>query len=68
MPDTITRYIGLDIHKAYVVAVGVDAQREVVLGPTRLVWAQFAAWVKTHLTAQDAVVVKVDDLSVTRGR
>ncbi len=37
MSDTISRYIGLDIHKAYVVAVGVDAQREVVLGPTRLV-------------------------------
>ncbi len=59
MSDTITRFIGLDIHKAYVVVVGVDAQREVVLGPTRLVWAQFAAWVKTHLTLQDAVVVEM---------
>ena len=59
MSETIARYIGLDIHKAYVVVVGVDAQRDVVLGPTRLTWAQFGAWVKTHLTAQDAIVVEM---------
>ncbi len=59
MSETITRYIGLDIHKAYVVVVGVDAQREVVLGPTRLVWPQFAAWVKSHLTRDDAIVVEM---------
>lgn len=28
-----TRFIGLDIHKAYFVAVGVDAQKQVVFGP-----------------------------------
>jgi transposase len=59
MSETITRYIGLDIHKAYVVAVGVDPRRDVVLGPTRLTWAQFGAWSKTHLTLQDAIVVEM---------
>lgn len=30
---TIPRFIGLDIHKEYFLAIGVDASRNVVFGP-----------------------------------
>ncbi len=41
-PRPPTRFVGLDIHKHYLVAVGVDAARTVVFGPQRVAY--------THLT------------------
>jgi hypothetical protein len=35
MAENPARFIGLDIHKEYFVAVGVNAEREVVFGPQR---------------------------------
>ncbi len=34
------RFIGLDIHQHYLVAVGVDVQQQVVFGPQRVAYAQ----------------------------
>ena len=35
-PPNILRWIGLDIHKAYFVAVGVDAKKQTVFGPQKI--------------------------------
>ena len=54
-----TRFIGLDIHKAYFVAVGVDAQKQVVFGPRTVPNHQLEAWVAKFLLPSDAVVVEM---------
>lgn len=53
------RFIGLDIHKAYFVAVGVDAQKQVVLGPQTIPNHQLEAWVEKFLLPSDSVVVEM---------
>ncbi len=54
-----TRFIGLDIHKHYLVAVGVDAQQHVVFGPQRVAYTQLTNWIAEHLTPTDAVVLEM---------
>ncbi len=56
VPD---RFIGLDIHKAYFVAVGVDAHKQVVFGPQTVSNQQLDAWVEKYLLPTDAVVVEM---------
>lgn len=56
---TPNRFIGLDIHKAYFVAVGVDAQKQVVFGPQTVPNHQLDAWVAKFLLPSDAVVVEM---------
>ena len=46
-----TRFIGLDIHKAYMLAAGVDQDQNEVLSPQRVNWEQFDAWMKRTLKA-----------------
>ena len=53
------RFIGLDVHKHYLVAVGVNPEREVVYGPRRVALAQLAAWRNNTLTKEDAVVLEM---------
>lgn len=55
----VTRFIGLDIHKEYVVAVGVDRGLNQVLGPVRLTWDRWPAWVEKTLSLEDAVAVEM---------
>jgi len=59
MADGPTRFFGLDIHKEYFVAVGVNAQREVVFGPQRVSNYQLDEWVARVLTIQDSVVLEM---------
>jgi transposase len=54
-----TRFIGLDIHKAYFVAVGVDAQKQVIFGPQTVPNHQLDAWAAKYLLPSDAVVVEM---------
>jgi len=54
-----TRFIGLDIHKAYFVAVGVDAQKQVIFGPQTVPNHQLDAWAAKYLLLSDAVVVEM---------
>lgn len=72
-PDKLAwaRFIGLDVHKHYLVAVGVDAQLNQVLGPQRVSLSRLTQWAKKTLLAYDAVVLEMttnafqlyDDLS-----
>lgn len=53
-----TRFVGLDIHKEYFVATGVNALQEIVFGLQRVDNHQLETWMRKHLTAQDAVVLE----------
>jgi transposase len=53
------RFVGLDIHKHYLIAIGVDPDGEEVLGPQRVEWAHFERWIEKTLTPEDAAVVEM---------
>jgi transposase len=53
------RFIGLDIHKYYLVATGVDADLNPVYGPRRIGYASLEEWIHKELTHEDAVVVEM---------
>ena len=52
------RFIGLDIHKEYVTAVGIDLSEKEVLRVRRIAIADFADWCAQKLTAEDAVIIE----------
>ncbi|MBI3168641.1 MAG: IS110 family transposase [Chloroflexi bacterium] len=53
------RFIGLDIHRKYFVAAGVDSKQNPVLGPHEAPMRQIEKWAKKNLTPADAVVVEM---------
>lgn len=53
------RFIGLDIHKHYLVAVGVDANLNQVLGPQRVEYIHLDQWMTRNLRPDDAVVIEM---------
>jgi len=53
------RYIGLDVHKHYLVALGVDADLEVVMPARRVELSNLASWMKKHLTKHDEIVLEM---------
>jgi transposase len=60
MSATVTpRFIGLDVHKHYLIAVGVDADLHEVLGPRRVPLSDLGAWINRTLTLHDAVVLEM---------
>jgi transposase len=59
MANSPTRFFGLDIHKEYFIAVGVNAQREVVFGPQKGSNYQLDTWASRVLTPQDSVVLEM---------
>ncbi|HEX7621270.1 MAG TPA: hypothetical protein VF359_08735 [Anaerolineales bacterium] len=59
MADGPTRFFGLDIHKEYFVAVGVNMQRQVIFGPQRVSNYQLAEWAERVLTLGDAVALEM---------
>ena len=54
----IERNIGLDIHKEYVMAGGMNAAQEWVIRPRRIEMHQFRNWAVNNLRAGDAVVIE----------
>lgn len=67
-PDILTepsRFIGLDIHKNYFVATGVDGRRQQVFGPHRVPNKRLEKWIAVELTAQDAIVLEMTTNSWT---
>jgi transposase len=58
-PTLPTRFIGLDIHKHYLVAVAVDADLNRLFGPRRVGYADLETWIRKTLTPQDAVVIEM---------
>jgi len=53
------RYIGLDIHKHYLIAIGVDADLNQVFGPQRVQMSRLAAWIHKTIMPFDAVVLEM---------
>jgi transposase len=56
---TPTRFIALDIHKHYFVAVGVNSKQEQILGPQRIPMPGLERWGQDHVTETDAIVVEM---------
>lgn len=56
---TPTRYIGLDIHKHYLVAIGVDQEQNQIFGPYKVRWTSFEGWIQRHLTCEDHIIVEM---------
>ena len=54
----IERYIGLDIHKEYVLAGGMNVRQEWTLPPQRIGISRFGEWAKKQLGETDAVVIE----------
>ena len=52
------RYIGLDVHKHYLIAIGVDNELHVVLPARRVELSHLESWMKKTLTKQDDVVLE----------
>ncbi len=59
MCTTPMRFIGLDIHKHYLVAVGVDSAQQPVFGPQRVAYTHLTTWIAQHLRPTDAVVLEM---------
>src|SRR5512135_828046 len=53
------RFIGLDVHKHYLVATGVDAQARPVYGPRRVELSRLESWMSKDLCPTDAVVLEM---------
>jgi transposase len=53
------RYIGLDVHKYYLIALGVNENLEVVLPARRVELSNLESWMKKNLTKQDEVVLEM---------
>lgn len=56
---TPNRYIGIDLHKHYLVATGVSPEGEQVCGPWRVQLVNLEEWIAKRLTPQDAIAVEV---------
>jgi transposase len=59
MEEKRKRYIGLDVHKHYLIALGVDADLNVVLPARRVELSRLESWMKKSLTKQDEVVLEM---------
>jgi transposase len=53
------RFVGLDIHKHYLVAYAVDRDANRISGPQRVPLSDLEAWRQKRLTAEDAVVLEM---------
>jgi hypothetical protein len=54
----VTRRVGLDLHKEYLLATGVDETKQPVFGPQRVPFGQVESRAKKQLTGQDAVILE----------
>ena len=63
MEEKGKRYIGLDVHKHYLVALGVDTDLNVVLPVRRVELMNLESWMKKNLTRQDEVVLETPALA-----
>jgi transposase len=59
IPHPPSRFIGLDIHKNFCVAIGVNRELEQVFGSHKVFWPDFEDWIKRHLTPDDSVVIEM---------
>ncbi len=59
MKDSGKRYVGLDVHKHYLIALGVDEDLNIVLPARRVEFSYLETWMKKTLTQQDAAVLEM---------
>jgi transposase len=59
MNENGKRYIGLDVHKHYLIALGVDEDLQVVMPARRVELSNLEGWMKKNLTQQDEVVLEM---------
>jgi len=55
----VERFIGLDVHKYYLIALGVDEQLQVILPAQRVELSRLDTWIQKTLTPQDAVALEM---------
>ena len=48
MSESGQRFVGIDLHKAYIMIGAVDASKQVILPPRRVALTEFDAWAKRH--------------------
>lgn len=53
------RFIGLDLHKYYLIATAVDHDLNRIYGPKRIDLTEIQDWVKKTLTPDDAIVLEM---------
>ena len=53
------RYIGLDVHEHYLIAIGVDAELNQVYGPQRVQLHHLQSWMDKTLNQEDSVVLEM---------
>lgn len=53
------RFIGLDIHKHYLIATGLDADLKQVYGPQRVQLEHLESWIGKALSGEDAVALEM---------
>jgi len=58
MSDNQKRFMGLDVHKQYVMVGAVNAAQEVVLPPRKVSLIEFEGWASKHLRPTDEVVLE----------
>lgn len=58
MTDIQKRYVGLDVHKQYVMVGAVNRTQEIVLPPRKVSLIEFEGWAKKHLSSTDEVVLE----------
>ena len=58
MIDNQKRYVGLDVHKHYVMVGAVNRAQEMVLPPRKVSLVEFEGWAKKHLRPTDEVVLE----------
>jgi len=58
MTNLQQRYVGLDVHKHYVMVGAVNAAQETVLPPRKVSLLEFEGWAKKHLRPTDEVVLE----------
>lgn len=56
--STPKRFIGLDVHKHYLIAIAVNPAGEQIGGPWRAQLLKLDEWAKSHLMPQDAVALE----------
>ena len=59
MTENRKRYIGLDVHKHYLIAFGVDENMEVVLPARRVELSHLESWMTKNLTRNDETALEM---------
>jgi hypothetical protein len=58
MKEPKIRYVGLDVHKHYVMVGAVDPAQQTVLPPRKVALVDLAGWAQKHLQPTDQVVLE----------